>query len=246
MASNDVERFQLTSVWAVFIIAGPIASVLILIVGIIVTGPAFAVGFSLMILLLPIQIYAGRKFAQYRSRVAALTDSRVGLVSQTVLGNRVMKFNGWEDSFREKIAHQREQEVNVLYRASIYRAFNEALFYFTSLLVSVITFTIDVLATGRVLSPKTVFTAITLFNMLQYILSKHLPNAVTGLSECYISCRRIQALLKLSEHCDQEVKEIDAEQSSNTREVLSLLHVSCHWDRAPGKDTSSTVALSDI
>eukprot|EP00985_Skeletonema_marinoi_P029513 scaffold28055_cov77-Skeletonema_marinoi.AAC.2 len=38
LASNDVERFQLTSVWAVFIIAGPIASVLILIVGIIVTG----------------------------------------------------------------------------------------------------------------------------------------------------------------------------------------------------------------
>jgi len=246
LASNDVERFQLTSVWAVFIIAGPIASVLILIVGIIVTGPAFAVGFSLMILLLPIQIYAGRKFAHYRSRVAALTDSRVGLVSQTVFGNRVMKFNGWEDSFREKIAHQREQEVNVLYRASIYRAFNEALFYFTSLLVSVITFTIDVLANGRVLSPKTVFTAITLFNTLQYILSKHLPNAVTGLSECYISCRRIQALLKLSEHCDQEVKEIDAEQSSNTREVLSLLHISCHWDQAPGKDTSSTVALSDI
>ena len=246
LASNDVDRFQQTSVWAVFIFAGPIASVLILIVGIVVTGPVFAIGYSLMILLLPIQMYAGRKFAQFRSRVAALTDSRVSLVSQTVHGNRVMKFNGWEDSFLEKISYLREQEVKVLYRASIFRAFNEALFYFTSLLVSVITFTIDVLANGNALSPKTVFTSITLFNMLQYILAKHLPSAVTGLSECYISCRRIQALLKLSEHTDQEVKEIDAEQISNTREMMSLSHVYCHWDRTSEKGTSSTVALSDI
>ncbi len=246
LASNDVERFQLTSVWAVFIIVGPIASILILIVGIIVTGPAFAVGFSLMILILPLQIYAGRKFAFFRSKVAALTDSRVSLVSQTVHGNRVMKFNCWEDSFREKIAYQREQEVNVLYRASIYRAFNEALFYFTSLLVSVITFTIDVLANGKVLTPKTVFTAITLFNTLQYILSKHLPSLVMGLSECFISCKRIQALLTLPEHCDQEVNSTDAVQSSNTREVLSLLQVSCHWDGISAKDSPSTIALSDI
>ena len=245
LASNDVERFQFTSVAAVFIFVGPIASILILIVGIFVTGPAFAVGFSLMILLMPIQIHVGRKFAQFRSRVAALTDSRVSLVSQTVHGNRVMKFNGWEDSFREKIAYQREQEVKVLYKASIYRAFNEALFYFTSLLVSVITFTIDVIANGRVLSPKTVFTAITLFNMLQNILSKHLPSAVMGLSECYISCRRIQAFFKLPEHRD--VNASDSEQCSIASEVFSLIHVSCYWDRAfAGKETSSIVALSDI
>jgi ATP-binding cassette subfamily C (CFTR/MRP) protein 4 len=246
LASNDVDRFLQTSVSAVFILVGPIASVLILILGIIVTGPAFAAGFSLLILLLPIQMYAGRKFAQFRSRVAALTDSRVSLVSQTVHGNRVMKFNGWEDSFREKIAHMRQQEVKVLYRASIFRAFNEALFYFTSLLVSVITFTIDVLANGNALSPKTVFTALTLFNMLQYILAKHLPSAVTGLSECYISCRRIQALLKLPEHSAQEVQEIDAKRISTTGEVLSLSHVSCHWDRASENDNSRTVALSDV
>lgn len=251
LASNDVERFQFTSVAAVFIFVGPIASVLILILGIFVTGSAFAIGFSLMILLLPIQMHMGRKFAQFRSRVAALTDSRVSMVSQTVYGNRVMKFNGWEDSFREKIAHQREQEVNVLYRASIYRAFNEALFYFTSLVVSVITFVIDVIANGTVLTPKTVFTAITLFNILQNILSKHLPSAVMGLSECYISCKRIQAFLKLPEHHDEartgdEVNATEAEQST-TREVLSLSHVTCYWNRVSSeKDVSNTVALSDV
>lgn len=247
LASNDVDRFLQTSVSAVFILAGPIASVLILILGIIVTGPAFAAGFSLLIILLPIQMYAGRMFAKFRSRVAALTDSRVSLVAQTVYGNRVMKFNGWEDSFREKIAHMRQQEVNVLYRASFFRAFNEALFYFTSLLVSVITFTIDVLANGNVLSPKTVFTALTLFSMLQYILAKHLPFAVTGISECYISCRRIQALLKLPEHSVEEVQVIDTTRIGNSREVLSLSHVSCHWDRASEKNNDSrTVALSDV
>lgn len=243
LASNDVERFLLASVWANFIIVGPIASILILITGIVITGPAFAVGFSLMTLILPIQIYAGKRFAYFRSRVAALTDSRVSLVSQTVHGNRVMKFNCWEESFREKIACQREQEVNVLYRASIYKAFNEALFYFTSLLVSVITFTIDVKANGRVLSPKTVFTAITLFNMLQYILSKHMPSIAMGLSECFISCKRIQALLILPEHI--ELNATDAVQSTH-REVLSLLHVTCHWDGISANDISSTVALSDI
>lgn len=243
LASNDVDRFGQTSVSAVFLFVGPVASVLILCLGIFVTGPAFAAGFSLLLILLPIQMYAGQKFAQFRSKVAALTDARVSLVSQTVHGNRVMKFNGWEENFREKISIIRQKETNVLYRASIFKAFNEALFYFTSLMVSVFTFTIDVLMNGNVLSPKTVFTAITLFNMLQYILAKHIPNAITGLAECFISCKRIQAFLTLPEwHLNgQEGKMMDIKRISNTHEVLSLSHVYCFWDRS-----CSALALSDV
>ena len=256
LASNDVERFQLTAVWAVWLFVGPLACFMILIVGIIVTGPTFAVGFSILILLLPIQIYAGKKFAEFRSRVAALTDSRVHLVSQAVYGNRVMKFNGWEDTFREKIEHRREQEVKILYKASIFRAFNESSFYFTSLLISVITFAVDVLV-GNPLSPKTVFTAMTLFSILQYILAKHLPNAIMGLSECYISCRRIQAFLELPEQDHTHLLEDhvpsnyggeknEKTESKRMDEVLSFQRVTCHWDRDSGKDSPRILALSNI
>ncbi len=243
LASNDVDRFQQTSVPAVFIFVGPIASIVILCVGLFVTGPAFGLGFSLLLLLLPIQMYTGKQFAKYRSRVAALTDERNTLVSQVVIGNRVMKFECWEDSFREKILHIRQQETNILFRASVFKAFNEALFYFSSLMVSVFAFTIDVSIFGNYLSPKIVFTSLVLFNMLQYILAKHIPNAITGLSECFISCRRIQAFLELPEAT--VLKVTNTKQSSNSsRELISLSHVYCHWTRR--KDVSSPPAISDV
>lgn len=239
LASNDVERFVNTCVTASFLIAGPFISIVILIIGIFIIGPVFAAGYGLLFLLVPLQMYFGRQFAVLRSKVAKITDSRMNLISQAVNGARVVKFNGWENNFEQKINCIRKGEVVQLQKASFFRAMNEALFYFTSLAVSVFIFALHVMLGGS-LSPKNVFTIMTLFNIVQFILTKHLPNTVMGLCECYISCQRIQAFLDLPEleHIAEEVdvneKKKDPGNSSQT--LLSFTNVTCHWKRDLNSD----------
>ncbi|KAL7548136.1 hypothetical protein ACHAWF_011427 [Thalassiosira exigua] len=261
LASNDVERFVTASVSAVFLLVGPIVTVVILCVGLLLVGPAFAAGFCLLALLVPLQSLAGRRFARYRSKIAAVTDARVGLVSQCAGGARIVKYNCWEGNFEEKISRIRTREIDLLYKASSYKALNEALYYFASLVVSVFIFLVHV-ASGGELSPKIVFSAMTLNTILQYMLTKNFPNAVMGLSECSISCKRIQALLEQEDQpqarpCLPDKSDVATEQRSKepggkNQEILALSHVTCHWKGSMrnASDSSSaelqTVALSDV
>ncbi len=93
LVSNDVERFSQASVVMPFLLHGPIIAVVILVVGIFMIGPVFAVGYVFLLMLLPLQVYLGRRFVHFRSQVASLTDKRVTLVSQAVSGCRVVKMN---------------------------------------------------------------------------------------------------------------------------------------------------------
>ena len=110
LASNDVERFVSTAVTCVFMIWGPIMAILILLVGIHIIGRVFAVGYVLLLvrcwdnafhfiqcdhlmlksyilqLLIPFQLCLGRYFVSFRSKIAAITDKRVNLVS-IILGS---------------------------------------------------------------------------------------------------------------------------------------------------------------
>jgi len=95
LASNDVERFSMTSVTLTFLLQGPFVAMAILILGMReeIMGPVFAVGYGLLLLLLPLQVYLSRKFVWFRSQIAGMTDARVGIISQAINGARVMKLN---------------------------------------------------------------------------------------------------------------------------------------------------------
>ena len=94
LASNDVERFLHVCITLPFLLQGPFFAMIILVVGIYVVGPVFSVGYGLLILIiLPLQLYLGRRFVYFRSKIASITDERVGLISQAIIGVRVMKMH---------------------------------------------------------------------------------------------------------------------------------------------------------
>jgi len=59
------------------------------------------------------------------------------------------------------------------------------------------------------LTLKSVFTTISLLNVVQFILTKNMTTAVQGLSECCVSCQRIQAFFELSEQQQQQQHPVD-------------------------------------
>lgn len=184
LASNDVERLILVSLFINYLFWGPAQAVLILIVGIFLVGPAFAAGFALLVVVfVPLQFYLSGKFAYYRSSIAAITDQRVTFVSQAVRGARVMKMSGYEYRFLDRIQLFRAREIRQIAKANNLKALNEALFYITSPVISLVIFLVHVLGMGGTLQPGAVFTVFTLINVMQLELIKHLSLAVMSVSE---------------------------------------------------------------
>ncbi|KAL9182396.1 hypothetical protein ACHAXT_013048 [Thalassiosira profunda] len=239
IATNDVERFILATLFCSYIIWVPLESIAILALGWSVIGWSFAAGFGLLLFLfVPLQLWLSKKFAFMRSKIAAITDERVTMVSQAVSGVRVMKMSGWEDQFEERIAAIRKKEVDSIERVFTYRVLNEAIFFFCSVTTSVIIFIIHV-AAGGVLTPRNVFTTTVLINVAQMEITKHLSLAVMGTSECWVSISRIQRFLETPELVTGEEQPLASDDNEFAAIVAS--HVTCHWN-GNGKSSVRTLA----
>ena len=161
-------------------------------------------------------------------------------------GVRVMKMAGWEENFEERIASIRRAEVSQIERVNKYRALNEAIFYFCNVLTSVVIFLIHI-ASGGVLTPRTVFTTMVLVNIAQLELTKHLSLGVMGVSECYVSVGRIQKFLE-SPELDNDIGMLEDGPSSDegAQCAISVRNVTCHWNgNSTRAESVSTTEDSD-
>lgn len=174
LASNDVERFFLACDMLTNLVWSPFQAMAILAVGWLILGPAFCSGMALLVLVIvPLQSYLGRRFAFYRSNVANITDRRVTFVSQAVAGARIMKMSGYEFRFLERIKEIRTREVTQISRANNLRAWNEAIYFGANVIISTVIFIVHLYVTedGQ-LEAGDVFAVITLVNMMQFELTK--------------------------------------------------------------------------
>ena len=240
LASNDVERFLLAALFISHLIWSPIQSIAILFVGWVQLGPAFAVGFCLLIFgFVPAQFYLSNRFAFLRSKIAGITDQRVQFVSQAVQGARVMKMSGYEDRFLDRISEGRKREVSQIARANTLKALNEAMFFACNIVVSLVIFLVHVGWLGGTLTPGNVYTVFTLVNILQLELTKHVSLGVMGVSEVYVSISRIQRFLEFPEKPESLETEPNPNQtevsktykeSKNDAPAISLQNIDCCWN----------------
>ena len=96
-----------------------------------------------------------------------------------------MKMNAWEWQLEQRIKDCRAREVHKIIRSCRYKALNESLYFFSSLVVSVVIFTVHVL-NGGVLTPGDVYSTLTLVNILQYTMTKLFPMAIMVSCLCTI------------------------------------------------------------
>ena len=64
-------------------------------------------------------------------------------------------------------------------------------FFSSSAVISFVTFMTYVL-TGEILKAQTVFTCISLFNMIRIVMALHFPVALTLMNECRVSIKRME------------------------------------------------------
>ena len=254
LISNDVERFIMVCLFGSHLIWVPLTSIVTLIVGwYVLKTPAFAIGFAFLVgCFVPLQIYLSHSFAKWRSKVASLTDQRVTFVSQAIQGVRVMKMSGYEYKFLEQIEKLREQEVSQIKHANTLKAYNETLFFVANVVLTIVICIVHVLVFDGVLTTRDVFTIVTLINILQLEMTKHMSLGVMGVSECSVSISRIQKFLQFPElptpssSSDSKFQILGDDSSSSAKDVvLTMDDVTCFWNDVQKFNTTATVATGN-
>jgi ABC-type multidrug transport system fused ATPase/permease subunit len=135
-------------------------------------GWSFLAGVVAILALMPLQLWrAGRVEVLEEDRLKT-TDERVRLTSEILSNAKIVKLYGWEFAFKNRILAARSVELNVLKRIGLLEAIMSVVFASSSVIIALVTFTVYVTVGKGVLTPKTVFVSITLFDMLHEPLSR--------------------------------------------------------------------------
>mmetsp|Transcript_24065 Transcript_24065/g.35609 ORF Transcript_24065/g.35609 Transcript_24065/m.35609 type:complete len:1317 (+) Transcript_24065:167-4117(+) len=237
LASNDVDRFLYASLFISYLFWAPVEALVVLCVGLLRMGPAFFAGYVVLFTFVPLQFFLGKQFAKFRLRIAECTDRRVNFVSQVIQGVRLMKMSGWELKLAKVIDSLRQEEVKAINIASRYRAINEAIFFCTSVTVSIVIFIVH-LALGNQLTPRDVFTTFTLINLVQFTMTKFFAYAVMSVAECIVSVTRIQEFWELPEV--EEKRSMMTESSRQDMPAVLITGVSCYWNKVHLSDSDGS------
>lgn len=246
LVSNDVERFLMTTLFASYIIWAPIQAIVILVIGFKMIGSAFGIGMGILLFIfVPLQAYLAKQFAYLRSRVASITDERMTLVGQAISGVRVMKMFGWENEFEDRIQRVRKKEIRQIHKANRLKALNEALFFAVNVFVSVAIFVLHVYAFDGKLTTRNVFVVMTLINVLQLEMTKHLSLGVMAVSECWVSVKRIQNYFEVSE-LPTEKTEKTSTLNDDDNVAISMSDFTCYWDSSAETERVSSESSSPV
>ncbi|KAI8512524.1 Multidrug resistance-associated protein 4 [Branchiostoma belcheri] len=191
LMSNDVNRFDLGFQFIHYLWIGPVQAIVISAILWGELGPSCLAGLGFMLFLFPVQSAMGKLFSKFRSQTADRTDERVRTMSEIISAMRVIKMYTWEEPFGTLVKKQRRREVQKIAKAVTSQGLNLAFSYISVRVISLLAFVTYTLL-GNAVTPSKVFTAIALYNVLQFTLLKFVPLAVQFLSEVLIAIHRIQ------------------------------------------------------
>ncbi|KAF9584556.1 hypothetical protein BGW38_006031, partial [Lunasporangiospora selenospora] len=197
--SVDTQKIQDTMTYLHVIWSGILQLVITLYLLYKTVGWAILGGLAVMILMLPVNAKVAIYWKEYQEKQMAFKDSRIKLMNEILNGIRVIKLYAWEGTFLQKIlAVRNDQELKVMKKLGYVASVHMLTWSITPFLVSWLTFTIYSIVMGRTLTTDIVFTAIALFNILQFPLTM-LPWVISSCVEARVALIRIHKFLVASE-----------------------------------------------
>ncbi|EDW01217.1 probable multidrug resistance-associated protein lethal(2)03659 [Drosophila grimshawi] len=195
--SIDLPQFDLTFYFFHDLWKGPVEAIIFGYIMYMRIGWTAIIGIAFIILLIPLQAWAAKAAAHYRTRSAEQRDRRVKLMNEIIGAIQVIKMYAWEQSFAKLIAHVRGLEVKSI-RGSmcIYAALQcTDMISKVSLFLSLIAY----VYTGDVVTAEKVFILSSYYSLLNDSLLHFWPLAVTTWAQTVVSARRVTDFLQLTE-----------------------------------------------
>jgi ATP-binding cassette, subfamily C (CFTR/MRP), member 4 len=108
LLSNDVKRIDAAAFYLVFLIIVPIQTLITVYILWIYLGFASLAGMAILVLLIPVQAKISQYAANFRIRVAKLTDLRLKYMNEIISGMKVIKMYCWERPFAGRVTENRK------------------------------------------------------------------------------------------------------------------------------------------
>ncbi|KAH8407656.1 hypothetical protein KR222_009487, partial [Zaprionus bogoriensis] len=205
--SIDLPQFDLTFYFFHDLWKGPVEACLFGYIMYTQVGWTALIGIAFIVLLIPLQAWAAKAAAQFRTRSAEQRDTRVKLMNEIISAIQVIKMYAWEQSFAKHIATVRKREVDAIRGSmSIYAALQcTNMISKVSLFLSLIAY----VYTGEVVTAQKVFILSSYYSLLNDSLLHFWPLAITTWAQTMVSARRVVHFLQQSEMPISSKKYVD-------------------------------------
>ncbi|KAI6039823.1 ABC transporter [Pisolithus marmoratus] len=223
--STDVSRIDYCMGYFHVAWAAPIQLIVCLILLLINLGPSALAGFTLFVLVTPINTYIGKRLFAFRLKSMEWTDKRSKSLQEMLGGMKVIKFFAWEVPFLKRISYFRHLEMGYIRTLLILRAAMNAVALSLPVLASVIAFITHSLF-GHPPDAATIFSSLTLFQLLRTPLTL-LPMSISTISDAAAACERLYDIF-VAETSDETLihnRELDV--------ALRVKSASFSWDSPP-------------
>jgi ATP-binding cassette subfamily C (CFTR/MRP) protein 1/ATP-binding cassette subfamily C (CFTR/MRP) protein 2 len=187
-----------------------------------------AVGFVLI--LLPLQMYLGKRTDTLGRGQALKTTERVHLMSEILTAIKLIKFYAWEAPFSKNIAQFRVEEMQFIYDGLINKVVNYTVVFSVPVLVSLSCLSLYV-SLGNPLTASVSFTVLSVFNTLRYPFFM-LPMAVKSTVGGYAAMDRLDAFFKQEEIV--ELKQSKPEEGNDL--AFEMNNCDFKWDGTDGAE----------
>ncbi|KAJ7779182.1 multidrug resistance-associated ABC transporter [Mycena metata] len=241
LMSQDVHRVSDLSKHVYTLTDSPIQLVLSTWILYSLLGTSCFVGLAATMICLPLQHFTGNIIFRTQKALMKAKDERITLTNEILGGIRMIKFMAWERKFEARIWEIREKELvrqRITYAAKTLLA---AVGNFIPLLFALVSFGHYTIIQHQTLTPSIAFTAITIFNTIQYAISGFPEALVAGL-QCLISLRRIDQFLESPEVSIP----VQSPRNRTNAQRIFLSSASVSWPLAAQSESSTPFTLSDL
>ncbi len=197
MVASDAKRLQDVSTYLCSIVSAPYQILIYTTLLWLQLGPSVLAGVAVMLCAMPLNAALARWGEKLQVAMMAARDARVGATSEALGGIRLIKWNAWEAWFEGRIGGLRGVELGHLWWYKLCENVGEVTWLGVPVCVALASFGAFAHSGGH-LSPRVVFTSLSLFNLLRFPLTM-LPSLVASLTEARVSVARIQAFLDAPE-----------------------------------------------
>ncbi|KAI0370390.1 ABC protein [Pilatotrama ljubarskyi] len=187
--STDVSRVDACAQWFHAVWTAPIQVTICLIILLVQLGPSALAGFSLFLLIIPIQERVMSFQFKVGKRSLKWTDKRAKIILEVLGAMRVVKYFCYEQPFLKRIFEVRHEELKGTKKIQVARSANVAAAYSVPVLAATIAF-VTYTATAHDFDVAIIFSSLSLFQLLRQPLM-FLPRALSATTDAQNALARL-------------------------------------------------------
>ncbi|KAM0753526.1 ABC transporter [Meredithblackwellia eburnea MCA 4105] len=194
--STDVSRIDFASSFVHFSWCGVLQLLEVFIILLVYLGVSSLTGIALLLIYLPVQFAVLKTMYKVRTKSMVFTDARIKLISELLMGIRVIKFFSWENPYLARVHQYRKKELVGIRVLLVIRTATMALGLSMPILASIITLVVYSF-TGHSQNPAQIWTMIALLNLLRMPLIM-LPTSLSTIIDAHNALNRLMHVFTAS------------------------------------------------